>query len=757
MSALLLTLLGAFLVLWVLLAARWLNGISWRRSLVAFRLRIPGTVTTAEVARWLARVQVMTESPQWYVVPNAPVALEICAERGQITNVLLVPEWLRATVLASLHAALPTVRVDALPDYLDQRPRCKVAAEGVLTHHGRPLAVERAAETSQHMLASLQPLHGTERLYVQWIFSGVSRKQPRRIAKGEAVPWWLDSDALADAEDVRAQRLKYKAPLCMASLRVGVQAGRQDRTLRLFHRVWLTLGGMDGPGVRLLKRWYVSMPAAGARLADLRLPIFWWPVLLNVEEAAGLSGLAAEGRHLPGMPVGIARTLPAPSSMARRGLVLAESNYPGDARPLALLRSDRLRHVWVMGPTGSGKSTLLQNLVYQDMWAGDGLIVIDGRGDLIYDLLDRVPAHRLDDVFVMDAAHTTGRIVGYNPLALGQNERGRELAVEHMLSVLRSVYQASWGIRTADVMRAGLLTLVHGRATDGSRLTLMELPELLVNDQFRSFMLRQPMAPALRSFWAWYNNLSIPERSVIISPVLNKLRAWVLSTPIRRTLGQSEGINLADAFTKRKIIFVPLKKGVLGAESSALIGSLVMAGVWNATLSRADIPPEKRRPTWLYADEFQEIMRLPLDLADMLAQARGLGLGITLAHQILGQLTPELKAAVLGTTRSQAVFQVEYDDARALAPRFAPLTADDLGGLGSHEIAFRACVRGSTLAPVTGATYPPVEPLGSRAEVVARSLTAHAADAADIEAALLKRIATGSGERSNRRTKGGQA
>ncbi len=154
------------------------------------------------------------------------------------------------------------------------------------------------------------------------------------------------------------------------------------------------------------------------------------------------------------------------------------------------------------------------------------------------------------------------------------------------------------------------------------------------------------------------------------------------------------------------MVLVPLKTGLLGAETAALIGSLVMASVWHATLARTALPKDQRHPVWMHLDEFQRVVRLPIDLADMLAQARGFGLGLTMAHQYLDQLSPEIKAAVLGTTRSQLVFQLEDRDATELAPRFTPLTRDDLVNLGPHEIALRPCVGGITLPPVTGTTYP---------------------------------------------------
>jgi hypothetical protein len=125
---------------------------------------------------------------------------------------------------------------------------------------------------------------------------------------------------------------------------------------------------------------------------------------------------------------------------------------------------------------------------------------------------------------------------------------------------------------------------------------------------------------------------------------------------------------------------------------------------------------------WLYLDEFHQVVRLPLDLADMLAQARGFGLGLTLAHQYLDQLTPEVRAAVLSTTRSHVIFQIDDSDAAELAPRFTPLTREDLTGLGPHEIALRPCVGGITLEPVTGVTYPLPPPTTDPQELARFSL-----------------------------------
>ncbi|MGH3539305.1 MAG: hypothetical protein ACRDQJ_13630 [Pseudonocardiaceae bacterium] len=124
-------------------------------------------------------------------------------------------------------------------------------------------------------------------------------------------------------------------------------------------------------------------------------------------------------------------------------------------------------------------------------------------------------------------------------------------------------------------------------------------------------------------FWRWYDRMPEPQQLHVISPVLNKFRTFTLSSPLRAMLGQSDGVSFSDVLTDGGVVLVALKKGVLGAEACGLIGALVMASVWQAAQARVNLPKAQRRPAWLVADEFQETVRLPLDLADMAARAPG--------------------------------------------------------------------------------------------------------------------------------------
>jgi hypothetical protein len=742
-TAVLLLALGGLVILGLVIGARWLDGYSWRRSLVAFRLGLPLGLSHDDVAAWLAQVVASTHVPRLGFVTPPPVALEVTATTAGISHMLLVPSGMQGAVLSALRAALPGVRLEAVPDYLATRPKMSVAAEGRLTSLSRPLAHDRAERASAALLAALQPLEAQEQVILQWIFVGATSPAPvsGRGSAGAVLDLLRGEGPTIDSEALRAARLKQQEPLLQAVVRLGVSAPRRARAWQVFGWVWGCLRGLNAPGVRLVRRKLPTRVVAG-RLADLGLPLTAWPMILNTRELAGLLGLPLSELALPGLPRSSARQLPPPISLPTSGTVVGVSTYPGmTERPLALSTSDRLRHTWCIGPTGVGKSTLLAGLIGQDITAGRGVVVLDPKGgDLIADVLDRMPESRREDVLLIDPS-ATDFPVGLNVLDIARGEQARELAVDHLVHLMASLWRGSWGPRTSDVLRAALLTLTHATAADGSRFTLVELPELLLDRGFRGFVTTQPTVPeTVRGFWTNFEAMSDGERAQVIGPSLNKLRSFTTRTALRLMLGQSEGVRLDEVFTKRRIVLVSLPKGTLGTETTALVGSLVMAGLWQATLAQAGVAASLRHPVMVYLDEFQDFLRLPVDLAEMLAQARGLGVGLVLAHQYLGQLTDAVRTAVLGTARTQIAFQVEYDDAKTLTHRFAPLTQADLSGLSAYEIAMRPCVNGATLAPVTGRTLP-LGPATTDGAALARASQQRFGRArAEVEAALRSRL-----------------
>ncbi|MCP4222267.1 MAG: type IV secretory system conjugative DNA transfer family protein [Actinomycetia bacterium] len=239
--------------------------------------------------------------------------------------------------------------------------------------------------------------------------------------------------------------------------------------------------------------------------------------------------------------------------------------------------------------------------------------------------------------------------------------------------------------------------------------SLLYIPHLLLDDGFRRRVLgRQASAGPLGLFWGWFDNLSSAEKASAIAPLMNKLRPFTLRSSLRALVGQVEPkFDPIEVFTKRRVLLVPLRKGLIGTEAANLIGSLVMSRLWQLTLQRSQIPAERRHGVFAYLDEFQDYLHLPTDFADVLAQARGLGLGLVLAHQHLGQLNTSVRDAVLANAQSRVCFRLGHDDAARMARGAGVLEADDFTSLGAFETYMSLLDGGETTAFASARTFEP--------------------------------------------------
>ena len=209
------------------------------------------------------------------------------------------------------------------------------------------------------------------------------------------------------------------------------------------------------------------------------------------------------------------------------------------------------------------------------------------------------------------------------------------------------------------------------------------------------------------------------ERRQEIAPVLNKMRQFLLRPGLRNVLGQSNPkFDLQELFTKPKIVLVPLNKGLIGGESAKLLGSLIVGLTWTLALSRANIPEEKRSIVGIYIDELQDyISSVSSDFSDALAQARGLGVGITMAHQYREQLPPEIRAGVDANARNKICFGVSATDAKSMAAMAPELTPEDFMALPRYHIYTSFNSEGRNTGWISGTTLPMSAALRDPAEL----------------------------------------
>ncbi len=337
----------------------------------------------------------------------------------------------------------------------------------------------------------------------------------------------------------------------------------------------------------------------------------------------------------------------------------------------------------------------------------------------------------MDEVVIIDPSDPCP--VGFNPLAF-QNCQSPSLLADAVLSVLKEIWSDSWGVRIQDVLNAALLTLAE---IEGA--SLLWLPALLTDEAFRRDVCSKVRdRVALKPFWEQFDSLRENERRQWIDPVLNKLRQFLLRPGLRNVLGQAHPkFSLADLFYHRRIVLVPLNKGMIGGESARLLGSLIVGLTWTLALSRAGIPAEKRHIVSVYIDELQDYLSLPTDLSDALAQARGLGVGLTLAHQYRDQLPPNIRSGIDANARNKIVFGLNAKDARDYAAMAPELSAEDFMSLPRYQVYASIQSGGKHTGWIQGRTLPPTPAVRDAAELKALSQAAYGIPAEEVEEAYL--------------------
>lgn len=516
------------------------------------------------------------------------------------------------------------------------------------------------------LLASLRGLEGKEAALIQFVMTPTGRLRDEKYPEFWAVG------------------------------RLAASSGSRERARRIIDTVRSAYGSLHVFADKLLP------PSSNRCVNERRASVVKWPGDYIPEELAVMCGLPIGTPQVAGLVLGRGRQLapePGIPSGGPKQRIIAMSNAIGAERPLAMLEDDRLRHLYLVGPTGTGKSTAMQNLVIGDIRDGYGVAVIDPKAKLVAEILDCLPPERADDVIVFDIADQT-RIVGLNMLA-GDNPY---TVMGNLLSVLDSVFDIQANApRALDVLRSTLLTLAM------AKLTLVELPLILEpgprGQAFRDVVVPGLTNPELRHYWRWFDNLSATEQSEVGAPIMRRLRPLLLYPVLKATLGQvRSGFDIGDVLRKGKILLVPIPRGILGDELASLISSLVLARLWQEAQRRLEPNP---KPFFCYVDEFGDIVRLPVAVEEILGQARGYGFGLILANQHTGQMKA-IRTDVFANARSKLVFRPAKEDAKLLAAEFGEWVREpDLMNLGSYEVIAELLVRNQMMRPVTAVTQPP--------------------------------------------------
>ncbi|MEC3978170.1 type IV secretory system conjugative DNA transfer family protein [Amycolatopsis sp. H20-H5] len=656
------------------------------------------------------------------------LAFELSATERGITHHLAVPAVHADYLTSQLRTQVPGIRV--VPSDVVTGRRWTVAVELGMTRPDRTLRITSAEQVSASLLASVQGLVRGETILVQFV---VTPTRPVRVpaptpVRGREGRWGLASvpGSGVDKEVTADRRTKLSEPNFTGVLRIAVQSDGQERAGRLLEHVRSSLTSVSSPDTRF-RRKLTFFKANLLRRIDQGSGSLIYGAQFSTAELAALVGWPLGSPHVAGLPQGRTRQLPASASVPRVGRVIGRSNFPGSERPVAISALDSCKHVHVVGPTGTGKTTLLANMVKQDMEQGYGVIVLESKGDLFTAALDCVPRRRIKDVIVLDV-NESDFPVGFNVLTSGTSSS----AVDELSALIIGIYGDHGGVYAPMLMYYGLHALA---GTPGS--TFIDLPAMLTpqgpeESAWRDQVVRAVQNRDVRQFWERYLADKRAEQDRMAMPVHNRIWQLAVRPEIRNIIGQStSSFTFEDVLRDGKILLVNLNGVRVGEQTASLTGTLLMNALYSAVRS-----VKKSKPSFLYLDEFQDFVNLPVNAADMLAKARSFGLGLVLAHQDLDQLSKVrgLEQAVLSNARSKVVFQTSARDARALQREFGRLVdEDDFLNLGAYEAIARVATSEGVSAPITLVAEPPSKVTGVANAVRAASRTTYGRPIAQVE------------------------
>lgn len=397
--------------------------------------------------------------------------------------------------------------------------------------------------------------------------------------------------------------------------------------------------------------------------------------ILNIEELASVFHLPHTNVETPNIVWASSKTAEPPAKLPivtgnqaidENISAFGMTNFRGINHQFGMLRSDRSRHVYIIGQTGAGKSGLLELFTLSDVFHGQGYAIIDPHGDFAVDNMRFIPGGRVDDVVYFNPADTEHPL-GFNPLEVTNPGQKSNISSE-VIGVLKRMFGESWGPRLEYILRYTILALL-----DRPETTMLDITRMLTDKKFREETLSYCQDTVVLQFWrvefaSWNDKF----QAEAVAPVLNKVGAFTANPVIRNIIGQPKStFNIRQIMDEGKILIVNLSKGLIGEDNAGILGSFLVTKIQLAAMSRSDIVDIKdRRPFYLYVDEFQNFATD--SFATILSEARKYGLNLTVANQYISQMSENVRDAVFGNVGTVICFRVSADDSPILSKQFEP-------------------------------------------------------------------------------------
>lgn len=395
---------------------------------------------------------------------------------------------------------------------------------------------------------------------------------------------------------------------------------------------------------------------------------------------------------------------------------IGRTNYeaPLEAKKyiFGIKRKDRRRHLYIIGKTGVGKSKLFELLMRQDISSGNGICLIDPRGDLVNAILDFIPEERVKDVVLVDPTDAQWPI-SFNPLT-GVPQEMRYQVAQGFVEAIQKQFGANTSHRIEHVLRLSLLALL-----DYPQATLQGIISILTDAQYRKNVIPHITDDMVKRFFEIeFDDWAAKFEADAIMPIVNRIGHFASMPMLRNICIQQENkISIDEIIETKKILLINLAKAKIGEENASFLGALFMNKIRQAGMARQTLFEEKRpedriKDFYLYIYEFYSVMSG--SFMNLFSEARKCGLAITVAHQYLAQVDPAVLSTVLGNVGNIITFRLSGEDAERMESEMTPVfKAKDMINLATREFYIKETIDNETSDPFSAETLtvmPPTHP-----------------------------------------------
>ena len=615
---------------------------------------------------------------------NTPVSFEIIGTATEIIVQFVSTEQCSDTIETYINAFFPSFAVLRIDTYLDTilRDDLSIAVVDFGLKHEFVRPMQSAKNFSMDPLigivAVLERLTMDEHAGMQILFQPTVNQWNesilRSVTMDDGTSFFKDApEAPQLAEE------KVQSPLYGVTIRTFAQAEEVDDAFRILEKISIAvLQGGKGAFNELLPL-SDHLYDFETRVRDIyareshRLGM-----LLNLDELVTLLHFPSESIFSKKLFASVRKTKEIPAIAKDKDCIIGENTHNGIRTNVTFGTEERLKHTHIIGATGTGKSTLIANLILQDIEEGMGVVLFDPHGDLVDDVLLRIPRERLHDVVLVDPSDIEYPI-GLNVLQ-ASSDIEKEVLSSDLVAVFRK-YATSWGDQMNAVVANAILAILE--SNEGG--SLHDLRRFLIEKEFRATFLKTVTDPAVLYYWQKEYPIL---KTNSIGPILTRLNTFLRPKAIRNMVVQKKGLDFEKLLNSSKIVLLKLSQGLIGIENSFLLGSLILSKLHQAILQRQQ--QANRNPIFIYLDEFQHF--ITPSIKEMISGIRKYNVGLTLSHQDLQQLQREdgeLLNSVLGNINTRIVFRVGEPDAKRLQDGFSGFDYTDLQNLGKGEAIIR--------------------------------------------------------------------